>query len=374
MFASSGAVTGASATAIDEDEPPAPSNLYAVSKYASELVVAQYRSVLRAHSLRYFFIYGPGQQGMMMPGIIAADHAAVRRSSSPARTASRSIRSTSTTPRAPPRPRWISTRARRSMSPDRRPSRSARSPSIIGDEVGKAPTFENVARATGLHRVDRADERACWEPPPPHPARVWRGWSRHAEAGAVRQHFVRLGKQTLVYGLGAVAQQILGVITLPIYARVFAPSEYGVIEVLTVGLAVLAIVVDLGLNSAAQRSYFDYTDDDFEKRRVVLSTSIGSSMSIALLLAAGVAAASQPISVWLFGSDRYATTVVLAAACVPAGTLAALAARGHATAVSAVALPHDFADLWRHRHGAGAYGRARLRMGRQRCVCGDAGR
>jgi O-antigen/teichoic acid export membrane protein len=140
----------------------------------------------------------------------------------------------------------------------------------------------------------------------------------------VRHHFVRLGKQTLIYGLGAVAQQILGVITLPIYARVFAPSEYGVIEVLTVGLAVLAIVVDFGLNSAAQRSYFDYTDDDFEKRRVVLSTSIGSSMSIALPLAVGVAAASQPIAVWLFGSDRYATTVVLAAACVPAGTLATL--------------------------------------------------
>ena len=48
-------------------------------------------------------------------------------------------------------------------------------------------------------------------------------------------------------------------------------------------------------------------------------------MSIALLLAAGVAAASDPIAVWLFGSDRYATTVVLAAACVPAGTLLALA-------------------------------------------------
>ena len=25
---------------------------------------------MRAHALRYFFIYGPGQQGMMMPGIM----------------------------------------------------------------------------------------------------------------------------------------------------------------------------------------------------------------------------------------------------------------------------------------------------------------
>jgi UDP-glucose 4-epimerase len=70
VYASSGAVTGAGPAAIDEHAPPAPSNLYAVSKYASELVVAQYQSVLAAHSLRYFFIYGPGQQAMMMPGII----------------------------------------------------------------------------------------------------------------------------------------------------------------------------------------------------------------------------------------------------------------------------------------------------------------
>jgi UDP-glucose 4-epimerase len=70
VYASSGAVTGAGEKPIHENDPPTPSNLYAVSKYASELIVAQYRSVLVAHSLRYFFIYGPGQQAMMMPGII----------------------------------------------------------------------------------------------------------------------------------------------------------------------------------------------------------------------------------------------------------------------------------------------------------------
>jgi UDP-glucose 4-epimerase len=70
VYASSGAVLGAGPEPIREDDPPTPCNLYAVSKLAGEQVVAQYRSVLRAHSLRYFFIYGPGQRGMMMPGII----------------------------------------------------------------------------------------------------------------------------------------------------------------------------------------------------------------------------------------------------------------------------------------------------------------
>jgi O-antigen/teichoic acid export membrane protein len=137
-------------------------------------------------------------------------------------------------------------------------------------------------------------------------------------------HYVRLAKQTLVYGIGAVAAQLIGVITLPIYARVFNPTEYGVVEVITVGLAVLAIVVDLGLVSAAQRSYFDYSDNEPEQRRIVLSSSIGPSMVIALVLGIGIAIAHDPISTWLFGSSKYGTAVVLGGLCVPAVTLATL--------------------------------------------------
>jgi nucleoside-diphosphate-sugar epimerase len=70
IYASSGAVNAPGPDPVSEDDPPDPGNLYAVSKRAGEQVVEQYRSVLRAHALRYFFIYGPGQERMMMPGII----------------------------------------------------------------------------------------------------------------------------------------------------------------------------------------------------------------------------------------------------------------------------------------------------------------
>ena len=141
----------------------------------------------------------------------------------------------------------------------------------------------------------------------------------------MRGHFVRLGKQTLVYGIGAVAQQILGAITLPIYARVFDPAEYGVIEVITVGLAVLSIAVDLGLASAAQRSYFDYSDAEVEERRVVLSSAIGPSMAIAAAVGRGDrdrAGANLGVAV-----RRPAVTPprwLLAGLCIPAITLATL--------------------------------------------------
>jgi nucleoside-diphosphate-sugar epimerase len=56
---------------VEETDAPAPGNLYAVSKLAGELAVEQYRPLLRAHVLRFFFIYGPGQRNMFIPGVLA---------------------------------------------------------------------------------------------------------------------------------------------------------------------------------------------------------------------------------------------------------------------------------------------------------------
>jgi nucleoside-diphosphate-sugar epimerase len=70
VFASTGAVSGAGPDPIHEDDTPAPGNMYAISKHAGERIVEQYRPLMTVHNLRYFFIYGPGQQAMMMPGIV----------------------------------------------------------------------------------------------------------------------------------------------------------------------------------------------------------------------------------------------------------------------------------------------------------------
>ncbi|HLH65325.1 MAG TPA: oligosaccharide flippase family protein [Solirubrobacteraceae bacterium] len=140
----------------------------------------------------------------------------------------------------------------------------------------------------------------------------------------MREHFLRLARQTAVYGIGAVAQQMLGVVTLPVYARVFDPAQYGVVEVITVGLSVLAIFVDLGLGSASQRSYYDYSEEQADERRLVLSSSIGPSMAIALAIAAALAVANTQVSELVFSSSRYGSTVILAGLSVPALTLATL--------------------------------------------------
>ena len=83
----------------------------------------------------------------------------------------------------------------------------------------------------------------------------------------------RLSRDILVYGVGEVLVKAFGLITLPIYTRIFSPEEYGTLSVvLTVAGFVLAIVA-LGGDSAFSR-YFLAARSHGE-RQTVTSTWIG---------------------------------------------------------------------------------------------------
>ncbi|MBM4133213.1 MAG: NAD(P)-dependent oxidoreductase [Nitrospira sp.] len=70
IFASSGGVCGYQPRPIVETDSPELSNFYLASKYASECLVNAYSDHFTAVILRYFFVYGEGQRGMFMPGLV----------------------------------------------------------------------------------------------------------------------------------------------------------------------------------------------------------------------------------------------------------------------------------------------------------------
>ena len=70
VYASSGAIYPPGPRPVREDDSPRPGNFYAVSKLVGEQVVDQFRDVLTVASLRFFFIYGPGQRNMLVPGLM----------------------------------------------------------------------------------------------------------------------------------------------------------------------------------------------------------------------------------------------------------------------------------------------------------------
>jgi len=70
VFTSTGGVYGSSYEKFVETDPVSPLDFYLTSKYLGELLIANYNRFFRTVVLRPFFVYGPGQKGMLIPNLL----------------------------------------------------------------------------------------------------------------------------------------------------------------------------------------------------------------------------------------------------------------------------------------------------------------
>lgn len=113
----------------------------------------------------------------------------------------------------------------------------------------------------------------------------------------------RLGKHSAVYGLGGLVSRVLAIVLLPLYTHYLTPSDYGAIETLVAGSAVLVTLLRAGISSAFFRFYFDAKDD--AGRILVVRTAFWFTMVMSTAaLVVGIALAG-PLSHLLFSTgDR----------------------------------------------------------------------
>ena len=72
----------------------------------------------------------------------------------------------------------------------------------------------------------------------------------------MKSHFKRLGKDSLIYGVGGVISKGVGLFLLPVYTRIFRPHDYGIIEILSTFSGFLLSVLILGTDSALSFYFF----------------------------------------------------------------------------------------------------------------------
>jgi O-antigen/teichoic acid export membrane protein len=104
----------------------------------------------------------------------------------------------------------------------------------------------------------------------------------------------RLGRHSVVYGVGGLVSRILAVLLLPLYTHYLTRANYGAIETLIALTTVLVIVLRAGISVAFFRFYF--AAETPEERIVVVRTSFWFTMTTATAgLIAGLLLA-DPIS------------------------------------------------------------------------------
>src|SRR5207244_659757 len=87
------------------------------------------------------------------------------------------------------------------------------------------------------------------------------------EAGRMSETglFARLreaASHTMVYGLGSIAQRLLGFVLIPLYTRYYSADIYGVLTLVTLAGTVAGTFFYFGGSSALSRSYYDYEDPE----------------------------------------------------------------------------------------------------------------
>jgi O-antigen/teichoic acid export membrane protein len=92
--------------------------------------------------------------------------------------------------------------------------------------------------------------------------------------------FRRLGRNTLVYGLGSVLGKVVSIVMLPVYTRYLSPAEYGVLQLLDIAVDITAILFTAGIRSGLQRFYFKATTE--VGRKQVVFTTFALEMALAL--------------------------------------------------------------------------------------------
>jgi nucleoside-diphosphate-sugar epimerase len=70
VLASTGGIYGYSYEALVESSPANPLNFYLTSKHLAESLVANYQAFFHTVLFRFFFVYGPGQAGMLVPSLL----------------------------------------------------------------------------------------------------------------------------------------------------------------------------------------------------------------------------------------------------------------------------------------------------------------
>ncbi len=120
----------------------------------------------------------------------------------------------------------------------------------------------------------------------------------------------RVGKHSIIYGLGGVVQKLVGFLMVPVYTRYLSPTDYGVAALIMFTVTLAGMLWNNALNRTISRFYFDYKRQ--KERNAVISTSLVIQTIFSVIVSAGVIMFSSKISYLLFDTSRYALFINLA--------------------------------------------------------------
>ena len=86
----------------------------------------------------------------------------------------------------------------------------------------------------------------------------------------MRNNFLKVLKNTIIYGLGKSSLQIVGFLLLPLYTRFLTPSDYGILSLINFFTGFLLTVFVLGTSTSVFKFYLEA--DEIKKSEACYSS------------------------------------------------------------------------------------------------------
>lgn len=112
-----------------------------------------------------------------------------------------------------------------------------------------------------------------------------------------------LGKTSIVYGLGGAFTKGIPFLLLPVYTRIFNPTEYGQIEMMTVISALLSAILIMGLDSAQSFYFFEQEKKGKSQQKKIISAILQWRIIWGLTIILISAILSPLLNSWFFGGE-----------------------------------------------------------------------
>jgi len=135
---------------------------------------------------------------------------------------------------------------------------------------------------------------------------------------SVLSHIKQLTSESMIYGISGTIAQSIGIFLIPIYTRIFSPSDYGIIALITTLISLIGMFIVLGLDNSSARWFYD--SDKMLDQKHTISSWLWCQLSVSLIIAIGLFLFASQVSIFLFKSKDYAILIRIAALAIPLGT------------------------------------------------------
>lgn len=125
----------------------------------------------------------------------------------------------------------------------------------------------------------------------------------------MKKIFQKLFGESIVYGLSAIISSFISIFLIPLYTKVFDPSDYGIISLLLTTFAVLNIFIIFSIDYSVAVWYWDKKEP--EERKKTFSSWIGFLAPVGLLVCLLLCLLSKPLSYLYFGTSGHYDLFIL---------------------------------------------------------------